>query len=93
VYPRFFSKDNGIPSAHPWAAYALREYPRIGFLFLNQRSISAVLPTKKISDFPHAADAIILGCRGEDYVDVRLIAFPELGRLYSSMPLTEVCSP
>lgn len=93
VYPRFFSKDNGIASAHPWAAYALREYPRIGFLFLNQRSISAVLPTKKISDFPHAADAIILGCRGEDYVDVRLIAFPELGRLYSSMPLTEVCSP
>jgi hypothetical protein len=92
-YPRFFARDKGISSAHPWPAYAVRDYPRMGFVFLNQDTRSAVFPTRRISDFPHAADAIILGCRREGYVEVRLIAFPELDLLYSSAPLTELCSP
>jgi hypothetical protein len=94
LYPRFFSKSDGLASANPWPAYALREYPRMGFLLLNQTNISAVFPTKKIDKpFPHAADAIVLGCQHEDYVEVRLIAFPELGAVYPSAPLTETCSP
>ncbi|HET9910868.1 MAG TPA: hypothetical protein VFQ13_03205, partial [Anaerolineales bacterium] len=90
---RFFAKGRGISSSHPWAAYAVRDHPRIGFLLLNDSSASAVFPTKRISDFPHAADAIVLGCRRDGYVEVRLIAFPELDLLYSSAPLTELCSP
>ncbi len=93
AYPRFFSKNNGISSTNPWPAYSVRDYPRMGFLFLNQTSASVVFPTKKISDFPHAADAIILGCRSERYVEARLIVLPELNKVYASAPLTELCSP
>jgi hypothetical protein len=93
VYPRFFSKDNGLASTRPWPAYAIRDYPRMGFLLLNQSSASMVFPTKRISEFPHAADAIILGCQRENYVEVRLVAFPELDTLYPGIALTEACSP
>ncbi|HLO17774.1 MAG TPA: glycosyltransferase family 39 protein, partial [Anaerolineales bacterium] len=93
LYPRFFSKNDGLSSTNPWASYAIRDYPRLGFLLLNQRSVSVVFPTKKISNFPHAADAIILGCQHADYVEARLIAFPDLDTIYSAAPLTESCSP
>jgi len=93
LYPRFFSKNDGLASANPWPAYAFHDYPRIGFLLLNQTSVSVVFPTKKISEFPHAADVIVLGCQRDGYVEARWVAFPELNSVYSSELLTETCSP
>ncbi|MEP7134378.1 MAG: glycosyltransferase family 39 protein [Chloroflexota bacterium] len=94
LYPRYYSRGNGLSSSNPWPAYKPRDYSRLGFLFMNQVSSSAVFPTRKIPTiFPHAADAIILGCRREDYVEVRLIVFPELDVALLSAPLTEPCSP
>ena len=87
LYPRFFSKNDGLASTNPWPAYAFHDYPRIGFLLLNQTNISVVFPTKKIAQFPHAADAIILGCQRDGYVEARWVAFPELDTVYSSDPL------
>jgi hypothetical protein len=93
AYPRFFGKSAGLSSTHPWPAYALRDYPRLGFLFLNQKSISVVFPTKRIAGFPHAADAIVLGCQHGDYVEARLVALPALDTVYLSEPFTGSCSP
>jgi len=93
LYPRFFYKNSGLSSAHPSTAYVARDYARFGFIFLNQSSIPAVFPTKEISGvFPHAADAIILGCRRENYLEVRLIAFPDLDILYTGTSLSTSCS-
>ncbi|HET9589847.1 MAG TPA: hypothetical protein VFO91_13765, partial [Anaerolineales bacterium] len=91
LYPRSFSRDRGMASANPWPAYAVRDYPRLGFLLLNQNSISAVFPGR-VDSFPHGVDAILLGCRREDYVEVHLIAFPELDSIEVSAPLEEPCS-
>lgn len=94
LYPRFFARGKGIASANPWPAYQVRDYPRFGFMLLNQRITSAVFPSKNDpKTFPHAADAIILGCKREDYVEVRIIAFPDLNVVYTSAPLTEPCFP
>jgi hypothetical protein len=93
LYPRFFSKNDGLASANPWPAYAFHDYPRIGFLLLNQSSVSIVFPTKKIAEFPHAADVIVLGCQHEDYVEAHWVAFPELDSVYSSEQLTDTCTP
>ena len=71
LYPRFFSKEDGLASANPWPAYALREYPRIGFLLLNQSSVFVVFPTKRLPEFPHAQEAIVVGCEHDDYVEAR----------------------
>jgi hypothetical protein len=93
LYPRFFSKEDGLASANPWPAYALREYPRIGFLLLNQSSVFVVFPTKRLSEFPHARDAIVVGCQHEDYIEARWIVFPELDSVYASEEFPETCSP
>lgn len=92
LYPRFFSRDDGLASANPWPAYALREYARMGFLLLNQKSVSVVLPTKRLPEFSHAQDAIVVGCLRDDYVEARWIIFPELGLVYSNTEVPEACS-
>ena len=93
LYPRFFSKNDGLSSANPWPAYAFHEYPRLGFLLLNQTNSSVVFPTKKIAEFPHAADVIILGCQRDGYVEARWVAFPGLDSVYASEPASASCSP
>ena len=93
LYPRFFSKNDGLSSANPWPAYAFHDYPRLGFLLLNQTNSSVVFPTKKIAEFPHAADAIILGCQRDGYVEARWVAFPELDSVYASEQAWASCSP
>ena len=94
LYPRYFSRNNGLSSTNPWPAYVTHDFPRVGFLLLNERTRSAIFRTKSNADvFPQAADAIILGCQREDYIDVRLIAFPETDSVFLSAPLTEPCSP
>jgi hypothetical protein len=94
LYPRSFPRDKGLASTNPWPAYKARNFPRLGFLLMNQRLTSAVLPGRLQSlPFPHAGDAILLGCQREDYVEVRLVAFPDLDTVYLSAPLTETCSP
>jgi hypothetical protein len=93
LYPRFFNRSSGVPSSNPWPAYAPREYARIGFVLLNQARLDALFPTREPYDFPQGGDAILLGCQREDYIEVRLVAFPEAGASYLSAPLTEPCAP
>jgi hypothetical protein len=96
LYPRFFPREDGLASTNPWPAYAVRGYPRLGFLLLNQSSFSVVFPTKRLAEFPHAQDAIVIGCQRDGYVGARWIAFPELDLLYSSEDsekLSATCFP
>lgn len=93
LYPRFFSKENGLASTNPWPAYAFRDYPRMGFLLLNDSSVSVVLPTKRLPEFPHAQDAIVVGCQRDGYVEARWVVFPDLDSSYASEDLPESCSP
>jgi hypothetical protein len=94
LYPRFFTRDKGLFSSNPWPAYEKRDYPRMGFLLANQNVTQMVFPAREIPEpFPHAADAIVLGCVMEDHLEVRMIAFPERDAIFMSAPLSEPCSP
>ncbi|MDD2922847.1 MAG: hypothetical protein PHQ36_11245, partial [Anaerolineales bacterium] len=90
LYPRMYRRDEGISSAHPWAAYAVREYPRIGFLLINANRYDAIFPTKELLDFPQGADATLLACRQKDYLEVRVILFDDQSR--HSAPLAQPCA-
>ena len=92
LYPRFFTRDTGLASAHQWPSYAPRDFARLGFLYLNQTRSDALFQTKDIPNFPQAADAIVLGCRQTDYIDVRLILFPDSDSAYLSQPLVNLCN-
>lgn len=94
LYPRFFTRDRGLFSSTPWPAYQVRDFPRVGFLLINQSVVQAVFPSREIPEpFPQAADAIMLGCKKDGYVEVRLIAFPKQDAVLLSAPLSEPCSP
>jgi hypothetical protein len=94
LYPRFFRQTTGLSSANPSPAFAVRDYSRLGFLLINQKTTPAVFPTKKAPELiAHATDVIVLGCQQADYVEVRLLALPALHVVYASAPLSEPCSP
>jgi hypothetical protein len=91
LYPRYFYRDSGLSSASASPAFAPRNFPRQGFLILNRNLTQALFPTSDPLDFPQAADALVLGCKQEDYVEARLITFPDTGQSFLSRPLTEPC--
>ncbi len=90
LYPRLYRRDQGISSAHPWPAYAVREYARIGFLLLNQKTYHAIFMTRDMLGFPQGADAILLGCQRDGYIETRFIQFGT--STFQSAPLTEPCN-
>jgi 4-amino-4-deoxy-L-arabinose transferase-like glycosyltransferase len=99
LYPRFYWRNNGMRAAHPWAAFAPREYPRVGFIMIGERFVHGVIRMSEIpspSDFPQASDVIVLGCRQNDqtgsYLDVTVLSF-DGGQTYFGRSLDEPCSP
>jgi 4-amino-4-deoxy-L-arabinose transferase-like glycosyltransferase len=92
LYPRYFPRNTGLPSSHPWPAYAVRDFPRVGFLLLNQSRHDALIPLRQVDPgFEQGADAIVLGCQRMDYIDARLVLFPASGTAYLAAPLTQPC--
>ncbi len=92
LYPRFFTRGDGIAGTHPWPAFAVRDFPRMGFVLLNESRHDVVVPLKQAgAGFVQGTDAIILGCQRADYIEVRLILFPDLDVAYLTAPLTKSC--
>jgi len=94
LYPRFYRRGLGVGQAHPSPAYAPRDFPRLGFLLLNEDITQSIFPSRDlITDIPQGADVILLGCRRDDYLEVRLIAVTDADLAYLSAPLEGPCSP
>ena len=90
LFPRMYRKGEGLFSANPWPAYAVQEFPRIGFILINESHQNLIYPTKELLDFPQGADSIVLACAGDnDLLYVRVIAFDDA--TYQNTPLTEPC--
>jgi hypothetical protein len=92
LYPRFFRRDLGLTGTKPWPVYAPRDFPRQGFLLLNEKNVQAILPTHDPLPFPNGADVIALGCRRDQYFEVRLILFTKSDKIYSSGALSTPCN-
>ncbi len=94
LYPRYFPRFNGLASTNPAPAFAQRDYPRMGFLLLlPDETIQIILPMKGSRPFPHAADAVLLGCQREDHIEARLVFFPASDETFTSGSLADACSP
>ncbi|MBV6451028.1 MAG: hypothetical protein MHPDNHAH_01756 [Anaerolineales bacterium] len=93
LYPRFFRRNDGIFSTTPWAIYAVRDYSRLGFIVLNDGAVSVIFPADAPVKLTHGADVIVLGCRQKDYLEARLIYFPELNESYQTEDVLAPCQP
>ena len=50
----FFSpRSDGLASAHPWPSYAVRDFPRLGFLLLNQSRHEALMQLRQLPSAFH----------------------------------------
>jgi len=93
LYPRFFRRNNGIFSTTPWLIYKARDFSRFGFIVLNDRAESVIFPADSPIKLTHGADVIVLGCRQKDYLEARLIYFPELNESYQTEDVLAPCQP
>jgi hypothetical protein len=94
LYPRTFSGNAGLSSATPWPSYAPRDYPRLGFKLLNRDVREVVFPNKGVTvENVHARDVIVLGCQRENYIEARLLVFPNSSLSYLSNLALGSCSP
>jgi len=89
LYPRMYRKGEGLASANPWPAYAVKDFPRIGFTLINDSNTNMIFPTKNLLNFPQGADAIVLVCAEGDVATARIVDFGPTS--YQSAPLTDPC--
>ncbi|MBK8824733.1 MAG: hypothetical protein IPN58_19610, partial [Anaerolineales bacterium] len=89
LYPRLYHRDEGMASANPWPAYQIRDFSRIGSILLNNKRSDLIFLTKEALNFPQGADAIILACQNDSYLEVRVIDFGS--HSYQSLPLADPC--
>ncbi|MBC7876441.1 MAG: glycosyltransferase family 39 protein [Anaerolineales bacterium] len=89
LYPRLYRRNEGLSSANPWPAYAVKDYARIGFVLINDLHYNLIFPTRDLLDFPQGADAIVLACQGDNVLDVRVIDFGN--QSFQSLPLSQPC--
>lgn len=85
LYPRHFEAGegfsrNGIISFRPY------EFPRLGFYLAGPQNDNIIMPLNRSPErFPHAADALVLGCARDvdsfhrTYTEALLIFLPEEG--------------
>jgi hypothetical protein len=90
LYPRLYRRNEGVSSSNPWVVYAIRDFSRIGFILLNDQRSDMIFATKEILDFPQGADAIVLACQSDGYLNVRVIDFGD--HSYQSVPLSDPCT-
>ena len=80
IYPRFFWKYQGLASGHPWIAYKIRDFSRLGFVLLNEENHNVILPYDEEPSFiPNAADVYVIGYNpeGEDYFRADAVIIPD----------------
>ncbi len=78
LYPRFYLSHEGEGSGEYWQAFQDRDYNRLGFILVGSGPAQIVLPIDDAPEyFPHASDAVVIGCRMGDYVEALAVIIQE----------------
>jgi hypothetical protein len=92
LYPRYYIENEGEVHFYP---VVVMGFPRTTFTLIgNEGEKGIVLPGEKPSHFPHAVDAIVLGCKERFYVDaLAVILLDETGAVYTRSPESPLQCP
>ncbi|MEA3350819.1 MAG: hypothetical protein U9Q82_09380 [Chloroflexota bacterium] len=75
-YPRYYKPRQGEPGGD-WAAYAPRDYARLGFSLVGHQQEQVILRLDSPPEaFPNAAEVIVIGCSKGDFVDAWAVVLP-----------------
>jgi hypothetical protein len=92
LYPRYYIENEGEVHFYP---VVVMGFPRTTFTLIGDEGEKGiVLPGEKPKHFPHAVDAIVLGCREKFYVDaLAVIILDEKGSVYTRSPESALQCP
>lgn len=92
LYPRYYIENEGEIHFYPVVTMG---FPRITFTLIGDDGEKGiVLPGEKPEHFPHAVDAIVLGCKEQYYVDaIAVILLDETGAIYTRSPESPLQCP
>jgi hypothetical protein len=92
LYPRYYRAGQG-GSLDGWAAYASRDYNRLGFYLLGPVESHVVLALNEVPGsgsipaFPNASDVVVIGCPEGNYIEALAVVLQDAahGALVSSV--------
>ena len=92
LYPRFYIENEGEVHFYP---VVVMGFPRTTFTLVGPGGEKGiVLPGEKPDYFPHAVDALVLGCREQLYVDaLAVIVLDKKGAVYTRSPESPLQCP
>ena len=92
LYPRYYPIDRGEFLFDPFVTMA---FPRTAFTLIGPQGERGVISPGPTPDhFPHAVDAIVLGCKEEKYLDaLAVILLDENGAVYTRAPKSDLQCP
>jgi hypothetical protein len=92
LYPRYYPIDRGEIFIYP---YVTMGFPRTAFSLIGPHGDQGVvLPGDVPKYFPHAADALVLGCNEEKYLDaLAVILLDDSGAIYTRSPKSDLQCP
>jgi hypothetical protein len=95
LYPRSYKMGQGEVSFY-FYPYTILDFPRTGFFLIGPHGKDSILLPGGVHGYlPHAADALVIGCREQNYVDaLMVIVLDENGAAYTRSPMpTELTCP
>jgi hypothetical protein len=92
LYPRYYPIDRGEIFIYPFVTMG---FPRTAFNLIGPHGDrGVVLPGDTPKYFPHAADALVLGCKEKQYLDaLAVILLDDSGAIYTRSPTSELACP
>jgi hypothetical protein len=92
LYPRYYKKDQGEPLFYPTLKMP---FPRTTFTLIGpDGEHGVILPGGVPQHFPHAADVLVIGCQGTNYLDaLAVIVLDENRSVYVRAPRSELQCP
>ena len=92
LYPRYYIENEGEVHFYP---VVVMGFPRTTFTLIgNEGERGIVLPGEKPEYFPHAVDTLVIGCKGQYYIDaLAVIILDETGAVYTRSPASPLQCP
>jgi hypothetical protein len=93
LYPRSFKLGQGIVSFY-FYPFTTMNFPRTGFFLIGPKGQDNILLPGSVPKYlPHASDALVIGCREQNYVDALLVVELDTDAAYARRPKSELTCP
>jgi len=94
LYPRSYKMGQGEVSFY-FYPFTIMDFPRTGFFLIGPHGQdNIILPGGSPAYFPQATDALVVGCREQNYVDALMVVLlDQSGTIYTRSPKPELACP